>query len=364
MHAESAAGRLHVHGGYSIIVISRQQPEPEIEACRVSRRLICCALVLCPAISSCSGVQSALDPAGDEADKVATLFWVMAVGGLVVWAFMVLIWLYSSRWKRCTISEEAAGRVILWGGVALPVAVLTVLLAYALWLMPFLRPFADDKEARNALRIEVVGHQFWWRVVYHHPDGRQVISANEIRLPVGERVELSLTSADMIHSFWIPALGGKMDLIPGRANRLSLKANRVGIYRGQCAEFCGTSHARMAFPAVAMEPANFETWLDQRTGISAGLEVAGRGRAVFLGEGCGDCHRVAGTEAKGTSGPDLSHIGSRLTLAAGQMENNEATLARFIRHSGSTKPGSQMPAYPSLSREDLSALSAWLKGLK
>ena len=343
---------------------SPQLLEPENGARRESSRVIALALILCPALSSCSGVQSALDPAGEEADKVATLFWVMTVGGLVIWAFTVLVWLYASRLKRRPISEEAAGRVILWGGVAFPVAVLTALLAYALWLMPFLRPFADGEEAGSALRIEVVGHQFWWHVVYHRPDGSQIVSANEIRLPVGERVGFSLTSGDMIHSFWIPALGGKMDLIPGRTNRLSLKATRAGIYLGQCAEFCGTSHARMAFPAVAMEPADFETWLDQRAGISAGLEAAGRGRAVFLREGCADCHRVAGTEAKGASGPDLSHIGSRLTLASGQMENSEANLARFITHSSSTKPGSQMPAYPSLSPEDLSALSAWLKGLK
>ncbi len=341
-----------------------QELEPKNGGRWVSWRFIALAIILCPAISSCSGAQSALDPAGEEADKVATLFWVMTVGGLVIWALMVLVWLYASRLKRRTISEEAAGRVILWGGVAFPVVVLTALLTYALWLMPFLRPFADGEEAGYAPRIEVVGHQFWWHVVYHHPDGSQVVSANEIRLPVGVRVELSLTSGDMIHSFWIPALGGKMDLIPGRINRLSLKATRAGTYRGQCTEFCGTSHALMAFSAVAMEPADFETWVEQRARISAGLGVAGSGRAVFLREGCGDCHRVAGTEAKGVSGPDLSHIGSRLTLAAGQMENSEANLARFITHSGSTKPGSHMPAYPGLSPADLSALSAWLRGLK
>lgn len=326
--------------------------------------MIAFAFILCPVLSSCTGVQSALDPAGEEADKVATLFWVMTVGGLLIWALMVLVWLYASRWKRQTISEEAAGRVILWGGVAFPVIVLTALLAYALWLMPFLRPFADSEEAGSGLRIEVVGHQFWWHVVYHRADGSQVVSANEIRLPVGERVEFSLTSADMIHSFWIPALGGKMDMIPGRVNRLSLMSNRPGTYRGQCAEFCGTSHALMAFPAVAMEPADFETWLDERSAPSAGLAAAEAGRTVFQRAGCGDCHRVAGTDAAGTAGPDLSHVGSRLTLGAGQRQNDEDIMARFIAHSASMKPGSQMPGYPQLSEEDLAAVSTWLKGLK
>lgn len=316
---------------------------------------------LCPAIVSCSGVQSALDPAGEEAESIATLFWVMTTGGLVIWALVVAVSQYAARWKRDVISEKAAGRVILWGGAIFPIVVLTALLTYALWLMPFLRPFAQSAVART--HIEVVGHQFWWLVIYHRADGSTVVSANEIRLPVGERVEFSLTSADMIHSFWIPALGGKMDLIPGRVNRLSLLAKRAGTYRGQCAEFCGTSHALMAFAAVAMEPADFETWLDQRR-TPATTRVANAGQTVFFQEKCADCHSVAGTGANGTAGPDLSHVGSRLTLGAGRMENTEANIARFIANPVSIKPGSHMPGYPGLSDNDLSAVAKWLKGLQ
>lgn len=290
------------------------------------------------------------------------LFWAMVIGGLVIWAFMVALSLYASRWKRHPISEEAAGRVILWGGVAFPVTVLTALLAYALWLMPSLRPFADEEQAE--LRIEVVGSQFWWQVVYHRPEGPPVVSANEVRLPVGKRVEFSLTSADMIHSFWIPALGGKMDLIPGRTNRISLLANREGTYRGQCAEFCGTSHALMAFPAIAMAQPDFNAWLDARIGPSTGVEAEGDGQALFLSAGCGKCHRVAGTPAQGTSGPDLSHMGSRLTIGAAALDNDAEKLARFILHSASVKPGSQMPAYPNFSANELNEIAAWLKGLK
>ncbi|WP_337737950.1 cytochrome c oxidase subunit II [Agrobacterium vitis] len=318
-------------------------------------------LCLCPVVTSCSGVQSTLDPAGKEAESVATLFWVTTVGGLLIWAVVVAISQYAARWKRETISEKAAGQMIFWGGAVFPVVVLTALLAYALWLMPFLRPFASPGEATT--RIEVVGHQFWWHVVYHRADGSIVVSANEIRLPVGERVEFSLTSADMIHSFWIPALGGKMDLIPGRINRLSLLAQRTGTYRGQCAEFCGTSHALMAFPAVVMEPVEFEAWLEQRS-VSAATDPANAGQAVFFREKCGECHSVAGTEAKGAAGPDLSHVGSRLTLGAGRMENNETNMARFIANPSLIKPGSHMPGYQSLSQEDLSVVAKWLKGLQ
>lgn len=319
-------------------------------------------LAACALLTSCSGIQSALDPAGEEAGQVATLFWVMTLGGAVIWAGVVALSLYASRWKRDAISEQAAGRLIIWAGVVFPVSVLTGLLAFALWQMPTLRPFSSGEQAN--LRIEVVGHQFWWHVVYHRADGSSVISANEVRLPVGERVEFSLDSADMIHSFWIPALGGKMDLIPGRTNRLSLKATKAGTYRGQCAEFCGTSHALMAFPAIAMEPVALDAWLDTRGKPSAGVEAAPRGRDLFFREKCGDCHRVDGTVARGTAGPDLSHIGSRLTLGAGLMESDVETMARFVGHSASLKSGSRMPSYLHMSEDELSDIAVWLKGLQ
>lgn len=313
-------------------------------------------------LGACTGVQSALDPAGEEARQVATLFWAMVVGGGIIWALVVALSLYAAHRRRAPLSEQAAGRLILWAGVVFPVAVLTALLAFALWLMPSLRPFAGD--GRPDLRVEVVGSQFWWHVVYHRQDGTSVVSANEVRLPVGRRVEFALSSADMIHSFWIPALGGKMDLIPGRTNRLSLLATKAGDYRGQCAEFCGTGHALMAFPAVAMAPAEFEAWLDARAVPSAGLEQAAEGRALFLGAGCGTCHRVDGTEARGTAGPDLSHVGSRLTIGAGLIANEPDALARFIADAGAAKPGARMPPYPGLSAAELSAMAAWLGGLR
>lgn len=315
-----------------------------------------------PLAACTSGIQSALDPAGKEATQVATLFGVMTVGGLAIWVVVVALCLHASRWKRSPISEENAGRLILWGGVVFPVAVLTALLSYALWLMPSLRPFAGGEQA--GMRVEVAGSQFWWNVIYDRTGAQPVVSANEIRLPVGERVEFLLTSRDMIHSFWVPALGGKMDLIPGRTNRLSLLATRTGTYRGQCAEFCGTSHAHMAFSVVAMEPDAFAAWLDERGRASVGVDAHPAGRDVFLRERCGDCHRVDGTPAQGATGPDLSHLGSRLTIGAGLLVNDAETLARFIAHPASLKPGARMPAYLHLSDADLGAMATWLKGLR
>lgn len=315
-----------------------------------------------PLAACTSGIQSALDPAGEEATRVATLFGVMTVGGLAIWVVVVALCIHASRWKREPISEDNAGRLILWGGVVFPVAVLTALLSYALWLMPSLRPFAGGEQA--GMRVEVAGSQFWWNVIYDRTGAQPVVSANEIRVPVGERVEFLLTSRDMIHSFWIPALGGKMDLIPGRTNRLSLLATRAGTYRGQCAEFCGTSHAHMAFSVVAMEPYAFAAWLDERGRASVGVDAHPAGRDVFLRERCGDCHRVDGTPAQGATGPDLSHLGSRLTIGAGLLVNDAETLARFIAHPASLKPGARMPAYLHLSDADLGAMAIWLKGLR
>lgn len=329
------------------------------------QRRSCCriaALTCAPALAGCSGIQSALDPAGDEARDVALLFWVMTIGFAAVWAAVGLLTLYAARWKREPVSERVAGRLIFWGGAVFPVTVLTALLSYGLWLMPGLRPFAGHDNAN--LRIEVVGHQFWWHVVYRLADGTEAVSANEIRVPVGERVEFTLQSADMIHSFWFPVMGGKMDLIPGRTNRLSLRATKAGVYRGQCAEFCGLSHAAMAFSAVAMEPGEFRQWLAARSRPSAGLDPGATGARMFNERRCGDCHRIAGIAGGSAKGPDLSHVGSRLTIGAGLLRNDEEKLARFISHSGLLKPGSQMPAYADLSNEDLRELARWLKALQ
>ncbi|WP_258604330.1 cytochrome c oxidase subunit II [Mesorhizobium sp. AR10] len=313
------------------------------------------------ACSSCSGVQSALDPAGEEARQVAQLFWHMVIAGGFIWLIVVGLLVYATGHGRAAIGEHIAGRLIFWGGAVIPSLLLFLLLGYALWLMPGLRPFARAGE--TGLRIEVTGEQFWWRVAYRLADGSApVLSANEIRLPVGERVEFLLKSTDVIHSFWIPALGGKMDMIPGRENRLSLLATKPGTYRGPCAEYCGTSHALMAFTAVAMERGAFREWLATRSKPSAGASLPGRD--FFLRNGCGACHRVAGTKAEGSVGPDLSHVGSRETIGAGILPADEEALRSFIAHPHLIKPGSKMPEFSMLPQQDIAEIAAWLKRLE
>lgn len=313
-------------------------------------------------LAACGGVQSALAPAGVEAREVAYLFEVMVAGGALIWLGVIGLLLHALRRRRKVRSTRAAGGLILWGGAVFPAVTLAVLLGYALWLMPSLRPWAEAGGA-GRLRIEVTGHQYWWRVVYHPADGGPpVVSANEIRLPVGQRVDFELHSADVIHSFWIPPLGGKMDMIPGRTNRLSLQATEAGTFRGPCTEFCGTSHALMAFAAMAMPQDDFDRWLDERARPSPG--VAGAGADLFLRHGCGACHRVDGTEARGVVGPDLSHVGSRETIGAGILPNDEATLARFIADPDAVKPGALMPAFDMLAPTEIAAIAAYLRGLR
>ena len=286
----------------------------------------------------------------------------MTIAGSLIWLVVVGLLVHATHRRRAAVGERLAGRLIFWGGAAIPSVLLVLLLAYALWLMPGLRPFARAAEA-SGLRIEVTGEQFWWRVAYHPADGTApILSANEIRLPVGERVEFLLKSTDVIHSFWIPSLGGKMDMIPGRVNRLSLLATKPGTYRGPCAEYCGTSHALMAFTAVAMEPEEFRQWLTARSAASPGVSLPGRD--LFLRHGCGACHRIAGTEANGAVGPDLSHIGSRETIGAEILPADEEAIRSFIARPHVIKPGSKMPGFSMLPEHDIAEIAAWLKGLE
>ncbi|MCZ4091302.1 cytochrome c oxidase subunit II [Sinorhizobium psoraleae] len=305
----------------------------------------------------CTGRQSALDTAGSEADATSFLFWVLVSTGAFIWLAVVGLLVYALRNRRRMWSEDAAGKLILWAGPIFSSVVLFALLTYALWLMPGLRP-----SSAGALRIEVTGTQFWWRVAYHQSPGPPAISANEIRLPVGEPVELVLRSDDVVHSFWIPSLGGKMDMIPGRTNRLSLLANKAGIYGGVCTEFCGTSHALMAFSAVAMRPDDFDRWLAAQSNPAA--NAGGSGKDLFMRHGCGSCHRIDGTEARGLVGPDLSHLGGRETVGAGILPNSEDAIARFIAEPGVLKPGTRMPSFAMLPPDEIRAIATYLKGLK
>lgn len=313
-------------------------------------------------LSACSGPQSALVTAGRDAERIAGLWWWLAGAALLIWLAVVGLSVYLIRLRPEAIDPRKAGLLIVGGGVAFPTVVLTGLLVYSLSMMPdVLAPGPSD-----GLRIEVSGEQWWWRVRYRPPGEEAVELANELRLPVDRRVEISVTSPDVIHSFWIPPLGGKIDMIPGRVNRTALEPTRTGVFRGVCAEYCGTSHALMAFPVVVLEEPAFEAWLERQAAPAPAPEddLAVRGREAFLANGCGACHAIRGTPADGTVGPDLTHVGGRLSLGAGILPNEPEAFVRWISDTEELKPGVHMPSFGMLPEEQLRALAAYLSGLE
>jgi cytochrome c oxidase subunit 2 len=311
---------------------------------------------------SWSGPQSALNPAGRGAAAIADLFWWMAAGAVVVWLVVVGLAVYFIRIRPEPHSHRWAKLLIIGGGAVLPTVVLAALLVYGLAMLPTLVGPAPE----GSLKITVHGAQWWWRVRYQPTSGEAVELANEIRLPVGVPVEFRLESDNVIHSFWIPSLGGKVDMIPGRQTRLVLEPTRTGVLRGVCAEYCGASHALMSFPVVVLEKEEFARWLEQqRAAAHLPTELlAKRGQELFLAQGCNACHTVRGTQAAGVIGPDLTHVGNRLSLGAGTLPNEPDGFVRWIAHTEEVKPGARMPAFGMLPPEDLRALAAYLEGLK
>jgi len=307
-------------------------------------------------LSACAGPQSALDPAGPESRGLATLFWIMLAAAGLIWLAVNATVFHASRAGPRRWSAAQIERFIFTAGVVFPAVALGALLTYGLTLLPAVNPSSPD------LRVRVSGEQWWWRVTYETADG-PVASANEIRLPAGQAVEFVLTCADVIHSFWIPSLGGKLDMIPGRTNRLTLKPERPGVYRGACAEYCGTSHALMAFTVIVMEPQAFADWLAKQ-GKPVAETGDERGRRLFLATGCGGCHTVRGTPADGAVGPDLTHIGSRRTLGAGTLANTPENMVRWIAATRDVKPNALMPSFHMLPHTEIAAIADWLSGLE
>jgi cytochrome c oxidase subunit 2 len=317
-----------------------------------------------------------LDPAGPYSDKVTTLAWALFALGFAVTAIVILALFVAikgpPRWKAMLGGERA-----IWiGGVVFPGVVLTALLVWGLTLTASLtEPIRGDE-----MRIRVTGEMWWFRVQYLDPAGNVAMEdANEVHIPVGQPVVLELESADVIHSFWVPHLSGKKDMIPGRRTLLRIEADRAGEFGGVCAEYCGGQHALMGFVAVAHRPSDYRRWQAARTArlsnaspaataatsqaASAG-DRAGDGRALFMQSGCAACHRVAGTDANGLAGPDLTHVGSRRSLGAGVLPNHLGTLMGWIGDSQSIKPGNRMPSYDKLTARELEAIARWLERQK
>jgi len=310
----------------------------------------------------CNGAQSALEPAGREAARIAELYWWMVAGTAAVWLGVIALTFYCLRAPPQSFSKRRERLLIVGGGAVVPGVLLAVLLVFGLSMVPNLVAPAPP----GSLKITVSGELWWWRIRYEQPGAEPVELANEIHLPVDEPVQFLLESDNVIHSFWIPALAGKVDMIPGRVTRLSLTPTRTGIFRGACAEFCGSSHALMNFDVVVEEKEAFQNWLAHQAQPAQPAQepLTKRGHDLFLANGCGACHSVRGTSAKGVISPDLTHVGSRLSLAAGTLPSEPDAFQRWIASTDHLKPGAQMPRFDMLLEEDLQALAAYLKSLK
>jgi cytochrome c oxidase subunit 2 len=308
-----------------------------------------------------------LDPAGSQSASIHRLWTYMLVVAVLVYVAVMAALVLAVRGRRNqTESDRTAGEASARRGITAAVAVTLGILFVTLGFDFSVGRHLMHGEPSNALTIELTGHQWWWEVVYADSvPQRRVRLANEIHLPVNRVVRIALVSHDVIHSFWVPNLGGKKDLIPGHKNELWLRATRPGVYRAQCAEFCGLQHANMALFVVVEDEDQFNGWLAQqrRPAISPGDSLAVRGREVVESGPCAVCHTVTGTRAGGQVGPDLTHVASRLSLAAGTLRNTRGALAGWIVDPQRIKPGAQMPPQP-LHASDLRAVVAYLETLR
>jgi cytochrome c oxidase subunit 2 len=318
-----------------------------------------------------SRIQSPLDPAGGAAARISELWWMMLV---VLSATFVLVLLFLSRAlaraphveqpepPRLAPAEDAR----TWRRVAAAIAVTVVTLFGVLVASLVTGASVATPPPAGAITIEVIGHQWWWEVRYRHPQAdHTVTTANEIHIPVGVPVVIETTSRDVIHSFWVPNLHGKRDVLPGHVNRFWLQADRAGTYRGQCAEYCGLQHAHMAFYVIAEPREEFERWLETQRAPAAEPATVGqrRGQQVFLSSSCVLCHTIRGTPAGARNGPDLTHLASRRFIAAGTLPNRRGQLAGWILDPQGVKPGNRMPANP-LTSVDLHAVLDYLESLR
>jgi cytochrome c oxidase subunit 2 len=310
------------------------------------------------ALAACEGPQSVLDPAGPSASSINRLGITMYVAAsLVVLLVGALMLVPFIRRRERTVNRG----LFLWGGgVALPLLVLTGLVPYAMTTGHDMRAALPA----SALSVDVTGSRWWWQMAYRRA-GRVTTTANELYLPAGEPVEVRLVANDVIHSFWAPNLAGKMDLIPGRVNRMVIQADRPGVYRGQCAEYCGLQHALMAFDVVALPRDEFDAWLDKLAAPAPEPATAQlrEGRDLFVQQGCGTCHTVRGV-SNGRTAPDLTLVGARRMIGAGALGGGTGNIAGWIAGTQHLKPGNAMPPYRNLEGPALRALAAWLGSLR
>jgi cytochrome c oxidase subunit 2 len=327
-----------------------------------------CLLAASVLSSGCAGLQSALHPAGPQAIHISRLWWLMlwvctGIFVLVV-GFLLYAVFHPRQQNQTTTAPETERRTatVVVASVVMTGLVLFVFLVADFWTDRALAALSTSQP----LKIRVTGHQWWWDVQYQATVPSQMVTtANELHIPVGRPVLLELTSHDVIHSFWVPNLHGKKDLIPGYVTTLWIQADQPGVFRGQCAEFCGHQHAHMAFLVIAEPPEAFAAWFEaqQHPAVEPSEALQQRGQEVFLSSSCGLCHTIRGTPAGAKAAPDLTHLASRQTLAAGTLPNVPGHLAGWVVDAQRIKPGNKMPPN-SLTGSELQALLAYLTSLK
>lgn len=344
------------------------------------------ALALLMLLAACRSEQSVLAPRGPAASRLANLGSAVMITFSVVAVIMFALILWAVLRERGTLEEhepaDAGGGVswILIGGFAIPTVILAVFFIATLQTMAAF-PLRDHTPAAGEVHspdIVVTAHQWWWQAEYVgealcRPAGSndpalpyRMTTANELHIPIGLPVEIALRSVDVIHSFWIPQLHGKVDVVPGQENRIRIVASRPGRYPGQCAEYCGEQHAKMLLTIVAEQPEQFTQWMnEQRAPARQPVTIAEKhGRDLFEGRACVLCHTIRGTGANATIGPDLSHLASRATIASGAYPNNDAYLSAWVTHAQSLKPGAEMPDLTVLDGPQLHDLVAYLRSLR
>ncbi|MFL5960273.1 MAG: cytochrome c oxidase subunit II [Gaiellaceae bacterium] len=333
------------------------------------RGLAAAALLLPLLLAGCGGAQNSLNPHSHASTDIANLFWWMtgvAFGGLaLVSGIMVAAWFRRGRSGTAAHPGEEGGehlgnKVVIALGIVVPIAVVCALFVVGDTLI--IGSTQAPAASNGRLTVHAVGHQWWWEFRY---EGTSADTADELHLPVGTRVNLVATTADVIHSFWVPALNRKIDAIPSQRNEISLYANQVGVFRGQCAEFCGLQHAHMGMLVIVQPKAAFRAWLrheaaDARPPTAPDEQA---GQKVFLDGPCSSCHTIRGTSASGFVGPDLTHLADRTRLAGLVIRNRRSDLGRWIRDSQHIKPGNDMPDI-ALTGTQLRDVVAYLESLR
>lgn len=332
----------------------------------------------CFFLSSCRGSQSALDSAGVQSDRLANLWWIFFYVCTAVYLIVMAVLLtafFRARRESKRANAETAPDVspdqtaenrlsnIIKGAVAVTLIILFVFMIASFRTGRAINSLASHPEP---LIIKITGYQWWWEVEYQDRiPSNNVLTANEIHIPVGRPVKFLLQSTDVIHSFWVPNLHGKKDLVPGYPTTFMFEASKPGVFWGQCAEFCGYQHAHMRFAVVAESPEDFDKWVvaQRQSSVQPTTDLQKRGQEVFLTTTCAQCHTIQGTIANARVGPNLTHIASRMTLAAGTLPNTKGHLGGWISDPQAVKPGVRMPQN-TYSSEDLQALLEYLQSLK